>query len=206
MSSLETYLHTHFNSRFPVKFGCILLPDCSCLFTNILAFPVPNVPQYQSLVDTMDAAVFHNVECRQLYDWEGELLRDIPQNFRKTVSRQNKRYTLTVPLVQDLYNNFFTKCCSAFHHNLLTHLYGLLPHHGSCAPSTHTHTHMAQTSLPTLGLGAMCFQVRHSQTKSQSTMPHKSHPTSFTPSLPMWPKMQHTLSQQSLPWDGLYNF
>ena len=139
MSSIQASLHNHFNSYFTVKFGRILLPDCSWLFTNILAFPVPDVPQYQSLIDSMDAAVFHNVECRQLYDWEREILREIPRNFRKTLTRQNKRYTLTVQLVQALYHNFFTKCRSAFHHNLLTHLYGLLPQHGTCDQTTHTH-------------------------------------------------------------------
>ena len=80
MSSLQTYLHNHFNSYFTVKFAHILLPDCSWLFTNILAFPVPDVPEYQSLINSMDAAVFHIVECRQLLDWEKEILREIPRN------------------------------------------------------------------------------------------------------------------------------
>ena len=46
MSSVQTCLHMHFNSYFPLKFRRIRLPNCSWLFTNILAFPVPDVPQY----------------------------------------------------------------------------------------------------------------------------------------------------------------
>ena len=134
----------------PATLGCFLHPNCTWIFTNILAFPVPVHLQGFSFQQALDPVIYGNVQYRPLHAWELELFTDVPRKMRSALTRGNKRYTLTLGLFQALYPATLTHCQHmAMGASLMTFLYGLGPHTATCNTCTHQHGTQITTTLCT---------------------------------------------------------
>ena len=148
LAPIQSDLANRLGCPVPATLGRFLHPDCTWIFTNILAFPVPAHLQGFPFQEALDPVIYGNVQCRPLHAWELELFTDVPRKMRSALTRGNKRYTLTLGLFQALYPAMLTHCQHmAMGASLMTFLYGLVPHTATC--NTFTQQHGTQIT-PTL--------------------------------------------------------
>ena len=124
----------------PATLGRFLHPDCTWIFTNLLAFPVGAHLQGFSFQQALDPVSYVNVQRRPLHAWDLELFTDVPHKMRSALTTGNKRHTLAVGLFQALYPAMLTHCKHmAMGASLMTFFYGLVPHTETCNTCTHQH-------------------------------------------------------------------
>ena len=77
---------------------------------NLVAFPIDNVANAESLAATLGSHDFPSVEIRTLTEAEIELLSDIPRTARNLL-RQGTNHIITPPLMRAIYRAFFAASC-----------------------------------------------------------------------------------------------
>ena len=109
-AKVATSLQSHFGCPLLIKFGKLMLPDASIVHINLVAFPIDNVANAESLAATLGSHDFPSVEIRTLTEAEIELLSDIPRTARNLL-RQGTNHIITPPLTRAIYRAFFAASC-----------------------------------------------------------------------------------------------